>query len=337
MVRQVPVIALTGYLGAGKTTLLNQLLLRPGGRVGVIVNDFGAVNVDAGLISGQVGAIGSIAGGCVCCLDDVSGLDDALERLTHPRLALDAVVVEASGIAEPGVLARLIRFSGVPSVRPGGLVDVVDAVNYLDTIDGRGRPPARFAAASLVVVNKCDLLDPDARDDVLDTITRRIHEANPDAYVVRTARGQIDPTMFFDVARSQDPADELPIAALAREEHHHAEHTPALSTTVESRGPIEPAAIVHLVENRPPGAYRIKGSFSVDTGRTRRGYVVQTVGRHAHVTRMPEAPTTSRLVAIGTELDVGLARERLAAALEPSGRSSLRGLQHLERLRRLSE
>lgn len=348
MGRRVPVIALTGYLGAGKTTLLNQLLLRPGGRVGVVVNDFGAVNVDAGLITGQVDQVGSIAGGCLCCLDDVSGLDDALERLTHPRLALDAVVVEASGIAEPTTLAQLIRYSGVEAVRPGGLVDVVDAANYLDTLDdGIGATPARFAVASLVVINKCDLLDAEVRDDVLARIEARVRRSNPAAYVIRTARGQIDPALFFDVATPDDPEDELPIPALLRQqrhehagshdpEHRHVDHARVGSVTVEVPGPIEPATVVELLENPPGDAYRIKGTICVDAGRSRRGYVVQVVGRHAHVERTAAAPATSRLVAIGVRLDAEHVRERLRQTLTPAGRSSLRGLQRLERRRRLS-
>lgn len=80
----IPVIALTGYLGAGKTSLLNHVLRAPGARIGVVINDFGDVNVDAALVSGQVDEPVSIAGGCVCCLDDDNGLDEALEKLSDP-------------------------------------------------------------------------------------------------------------------------------------------------------------------------------------------------------------------------------------------------------------
>ncbi|WP_370295627.1 GTP-binding protein, partial [Rossellomorea marisflavi] len=59
----IPVVVLTGYLGAGKTSILNRLLTRPGTRVGVIINDLGKINVDTGLVTGQVDAAESIAGG----------------------------------------------------------------------------------------------------------------------------------------------------------------------------------------------------------------------------------------------------------------------------------
>ena len=115
--RAIPVIALTGYLGSGKTTLLNHVLRAPDARIGVVINDFGDINVDAALVTGQVDEPVSIAGGCVCCLPDDGGLDDALEKLTDPRLALDVIIVEASGLADPVAVSRLIRFSGVERVR----------------------------------------------------------------------------------------------------------------------------------------------------------------------------------------------------------------------------
>src|SRR5690606_19442543 len=108
-VATVPVIALTGHLGAGKTTLLNHVLRTPDARIGVVINDFGELNVDAALVTGQVDEPASIAGGCICCLSDEGGLDDALAKLADPKLRLDAIILEASGLAEPVAVGRMIR------------------------------------------------------------------------------------------------------------------------------------------------------------------------------------------------------------------------------------
>src|SRR5690606_16917809 len=176
---QLPVIALTGLLGAGKTTLLNRLLRAPGARLGVVVNDFGAINVDAGLVMGQVDEAEAISGGCVCCLPDAGGLDAALEKLAQPRLRLDAVIVEASGVADPPTLARLIRFSEVDRIRPGGVVDVIDAAEHFETVDTGVLPPERYAAATLIVVNKTDRIPGEERDAVRRRIVERVRERNP--------------------------------------------------------------------------------------------------------------------------------------------------------------
>lgn len=314
MPRRVPVVALTGHLGAGKTTLLNHLLRQPGARVGVVVNDFGAINVDAALVSGQVDEPASIAGGCLCCLEDAGGLDDALAALAQPRRALDVIVVEASGIAEPGALAGMIHASAAPHVRPGGVVDVVDAVEYFATVDGGGLAPARFAVATLVVLNKCDLVP----EETLARIEARVRERNPHVHVVRTTHGRVDPALVYDAASAEEPEDELPLAALLRAERPAAGgHSHAASVSVTADEPVEPAALQALLAAPPAGAYRIKGTLAVRRGRRVRGQVVHVVGRQADVTSCP-VPERSTLVAIGLDLDPDVVRPALEAALRPA-------------------
>ncbi|MCZ4135987.1 cobalamin biosynthesis protein CobW, partial [Escherichia coli] len=130
-------------------------------RVGVIINDIGKVNVDTGLITGQIDAAESIAGGCVCCLSDSSGLDELLEKLGQPRLRLDAIIVEASGAADPINVDRLLRFGKAHGVRFGGIIDVIDAVEHEHTVDTAAMAPARFSVTSMVVVNKLDRIAPE--------------------------------------------------------------------------------------------------------------------------------------------------------------------------------
>ncbi|ONH23298.1 CobW family GTP-binding protein [Pseudofrankia asymbiotica] len=337
---RVPVIALTGYLGAGKTTVLNHLLQTPGARLGVVVNDFGAINVDASLVTGQIDEPASIAGGCLCCLPDTDGLDEALEKLTHPRLRLDAVIVEASGVADPPALARLIRFSAVDRVRPGGLLDVIDAASYFETVDRGGLPPARFASASLVLINKTDRVPPAHRADALARISSRVRESNPRAHIVETTHGRLDPALVFDAASPHDPVDELPLAALARHDHddHDDEPHPRVdAVTVPAAGPIDPGPLVDLIEDPPSNVYRLKGTVTVNTGRGVRGYVVNVVGRQFHLATRPVTEGPDGLVAIGMRLDKPTVRTRLEAALQLClDRPAADGVRRLARLRRLS-
>ena len=157
MTARVPVIALTGHLGAGKTSLLNHLLRAPGARLGVVVNDFGELNVDAALVSGQVDEAASISGGCLCCLQDPAQLDDALRTLSRPALDLDAIVIEGSGIAEPPALLQLVLGSTVDSVRFGGLVEVVDAA-HVPHAEQRGWDLAQHVKAAALVLLTLDEL-----------------------------------------------------------------------------------------------------------------------------------------------------------------------------------
>ncbi|RRR98160.1 CobW family GTP-binding protein [Glycomyces terrestris] len=335
MEQRVPVIVLTGYLGAGKTTLLNHLLCQPGARVGVIVNDFGEVNVDAALVTGQIDEPVSIAGGCLCCIEDLSGLDAALDRLTHPKFGLDVVIVEASGIAEPGVIAKMIHFSEAERVRAGGVVDVVDAVEHFNTVDRTDQPPVRFKAATLAVINQCDRLPEAGAEDALAAIERRILAVNPDIHLVRTSNGRVDPALVYDTASTADPEDELPLAALARQAHHDAaDHAHARSVTVRAPGPVDPGALLDLLEHPPAGAYRMKGTVTVETGGgRRRGFVVHVVGDRIDVASR-DATGPGELVAIGSHLDVEAARPRMEAAVAVPERRDPAGLQRLLRYRR---
>ncbi|MFC4063599.1 CobW family GTP-binding protein [Actinoplanes subglobosus] len=335
---RVPVIALTGHLGAGKTSTLNHLLRRPGARVGVVVNDFGSLNVDAALVSGQVDEAAAISGGCVCCLDDAGGLDDALRRLSRPRLRLDAILVEASGVAEPVTLARLIGRSGTTGIRPGGLVEVIDAVAHFRTVDLWPEPPARYAAATLVVINKVDLLPADDRDQVVARIRDRVRLRHPRVQIVTARHGRIDPGLVFDTAADGDPVDELPLAQLLRDqnrEHHDHEHARAASA--ELTRAISPSMLIDLLESPPAGAYRLKGRVRVHGSRAEQGFVVNLVGSLIHIAALPDPPPVGELVAIGMQLDQAAAQQRLdAVAGTPADEPDTAGLRRLRRYRTLS-
>ncbi len=331
---RLPVIALTGYLGAGKTTLLNHLLRASRARIGVVVNDFGAINVDAALVSGQIDEPASIAGGCLCCLSDADGLDDTLEKLSDPRRRLDAIVIEASGIAEPVALARLVRFSGVERVRPGGLVDVINATDHLETVDRGGPPLARYAAATLTVINKIDRVPVSEQAERVARIAARVRAGNPGAHLVATTAGRIDPLLIIDPASTV--ADDQPALDLGPSEdapgHNHAD-----AVTVAAPAPIDPARLVDLLEQPPPGVYRLKGCVRVAATATPRRQVVNLVGRQIHVTDGSPRSAQDALVAIGMHLDRDAVRAHLETALSPARcRPTAAALRRLLRYRRLS-
>ncbi|MDE0254627.1 MAG: hypothetical protein OYG32_07510, partial [Rhodospirillaceae bacterium] len=123
--RPIPVTVIGGYLGAGKTTCLNHLLAADHGlRLAVLVNDFGAVNIDAGLIAEHGGDTIALTNGCVCCAiaDDLGA---ALQAQTERQPPPDWIVVEASGVADP---ARVMRLAGNwPGCRPAGTAVLADA------------------------------------------------------------------------------------------------------------------------------------------------------------------------------------------------------------------
>lgn len=156
-----PVTVVGGYLGAGKTTLVNHLLRNAAGlRLAVLVNDFGALPIDADLIESQDGDTIAIAGGCVCCSYG-SDMTDALRQVLARDPAPDHIVLEASGVALPGVIAASVDL--MPGLSTDGVVILADTENLIsaaahpymgDTIT------RQLADADLVILNKIDLADP---------------------------------------------------------------------------------------------------------------------------------------------------------------------------------
>ncbi len=333
---RVPVIALTGYLGAGKTTLLNHVLRSPGARIGVVINDFGELNVDAALVTGQVDEPASIAGGCICCLPDEGGLDLALARLADPKLRLDAIIVEASGLADPVAISRIIRFSGVDNVRPGGIVDVLDAATHFDTVDRDASPPARYGVATLVVVNKLDQIAAGEQTAVLQRIESRVRDRNPHAQVVGATAGRIDPALLYDVSAAEEAGQltfrELLFDSDPGPDH---DHVHADSVTVVGDGCVDPGAVIDLLEQPPTGVYRMKGTIAVRYRTSTRVYVVNVVGPSIHIA--PAHATASCLVAIGMGLDVDDVRRQLSAALHTATAAApAQSVRRLQRYRKLS-
>ena len=317
---EIPVIALTGYLGAGKTTLLNHILRTPRARIGVVVNDFGEINVDAAMVSGQIDEPASIAGGCICCLPDDGELDVALAKLADPRLRLDAIIIEASGLADPVALARIIGFNTIAGVRDGGVVDVVDAARHVDTVDRGGLAPARYGAATLVVVNKLDQIPAENRIDIVRQLESLVRQRNSRAHVIGAVGGRIDPALLYDVAAAADETGQLSFRDALFDESAPAEHpVHADAVTVTADGTVDPDLLVDLLEDPPANVYRIKGSVVVRERSATRTYVVNLVGSSIHIARRVLSPTTAHcLVAIGVHLDTDAVRSRLTRALRPA-------------------
>jgi G3E family GTPase len=174
---RVPVTVLTGWLGAGKTTLLNRILQSEDGRrYAVVVNEFGEIGIDHELLVGAREELFELSNGCVCCT--VRG---DLIRTLHALLArtgsFDAIIVETTGLADPGPVAQTFFVDPVLRERTqlDSITTVVDAHHVLERLNRSREAVEQVAFADQIVLNKADLID--AR--TLEAVQRQLFRLNP--------------------------------------------------------------------------------------------------------------------------------------------------------------
>ena len=186
-----------GYLGAGTTTLVNAILQAPHGRrIAVLVNDFGAVNIDARLVRACGDDVIELDNGCICCT--IGGaLVDALTRVATRDVRPELLLVEASGVADPAKIAQIGLLNG--AFRLTSVLVVADALAWRDTLADPlvgAMAQRQLDGAGAIVVTKLDLVAPERRDAVLDDV----RACAPTDVVVAAREGEIPLALLFDSA-----------------------------------------------------------------------------------------------------------------------------------------
>jgi G3E family GTPase len=240
----IPLSVIGGFLGAGKTTLLNHLLATAQKRYGVLVNDFGAINIDAALIAAQDSDTIALTNGCVCCSmgDD---LGEGLERLARRTPAPDHVIVEASGVSDPWRIAQLALIEPGFTLEP--LVVLVDAHALQAQLADRwtGDTVARqLGFADLVVLNKTDLV-PD-----LAPVRAAVERLRPQARIVAAEHGRLDAAILHFLP----PARPAPSRFVADAPAHG-----FVTRIWRPTAPLDRAKLRAVLETLPRAVLRLKG------------------------------------------------------------------------------
>lgn len=296
---RIPLTVIGGFLGTGKTTLLNRLLEgNDGRRLAVLVNDFGAINVDATLVASRGVDTMSLQNGCVCC--QIGGdLTDALIRVIGSAPRPDAIVIEASGVSDPWRIAQVGLAD--PALALDGVVVLVDVASVREQADDpllADTVRRQLQAADLLVLNQCDRVD----DASLAALRHWL-----DAEVPGTPRHE---TRFADVPAALLGA---PLSAVHHGHHcmadcaHDHAHAPRHGDVFDTWFLADDAvysadALRALLRAMPSGVLRLKGVVRTD----RLGWaVLQFAGRHGSLRTWspqdaaPVASANSALVAIG--------------------------------------
>jgi G3E family GTPase len=355
---RIPVTLVTGFLGSGKTTFINAALRAPElAKTVVVVNEFGEVGLDHQLFASSSDSVVVLENGCLCCTVR-SDLVGTLNSLYHARQAseipsFDNVVIETSGLAEPG--AVLQAFLSEPTLdglyRIAGVVTLVDAVNWGGTAEAHDEAVRQVALADQIRITKLDLTDD--RESVASRLLLELRRINPSAEIAEidwssaavarllTASSfdpsdpLADPRPWLDLQAYQSAADDRHDPHQHGHDHHEHDHDhPA---HLEGRGienfvlmrdtPLTREEVQFLLEgigqNLGAGLLRVKGLVNVaeEPGRPA---VIQGAQHLLHtmtwLDRWPDADERTRVVFITQ----GIQRESLKDIIDLLDRVSSR-------------
>jgi len=271
-VTRLPLTVIGGYLGAGKTTLINRILTEDHGkRLMVMVNDFGAVNIDAALIAAQGADTIELTNGCVCCTmgaDLFMAVGKVLDAPTRP----DHLLIEASGIADPARIAEVAR--NEPDLSYAGILTVVDGLNFGALLEDAQIAPqleSQVQVADLILVSKVDVPPPEMLGRLEALGAKRVLPQDADLG-----------------ALLWDREADLPERSTA-----HAHFTRWVQPVTDA---MTRADLMAKLKARPAGLYRVKGFVPLVEGVTE----VQVVGKSIDF-RATDYSGETVLIGIGPE------------------------------------
>ena len=329
----IPATILTGFLGSGKTTLLKRVLTEAHGqKIAVIENEFGAENIDNEiLVQDSTEQIIQLNNGCVCCSireDLRTTLADLAEKRRKGELSFDRVVIETTGLADPGPVAQTFFMDDeiAESYLLDSILTLVDAKHGQQQLDDRQEARMQVGFADQIFFSKADLVD----EAALDALAHRVRQMNPRAPHSRVNFGEVPIAKVFDLkgfnlnAKLDIDPDFLKADAHDHKHgqedhdhvhdehcdhpHHHAHDDDVKSFVFRSDKALNPARLEDflgsIVQVYGPKMLRYKGVLHMK-GTDRKVIfqgVHQLMGSDLGPKWMPGEKKTSKMVFIGIDL-----------------------------------
>ncbi len=306
---RLPVTIVTGFLGSGKTTLVNHILAEQRGlRIAVMVNEIGDLAIDNELIVGAGDGMVELSNGCICCSIN-NDLVDAIFRVLSREPRVDYLIVETTGLADPlPVVLTFLRTEFCNAVRVDSIVAVADAASFSSDLFDSTAAARQLRYADVVLLNKCDLVGPDA----VAAIEEHIRTIGKETRILRTTAARIPLPLILSAGRFQSDRYLADHGGGDGHDHLAADGFEAVSFSAEA--PFSAGRFQSFLEGMPRNVFRAKGILWIEGSDGR--HVFHLVGGRFTLDPLPASgPRSNRLVLIGRNLNADDLRDRLACCL----------------------
>ncbi len=251
----IKLILLTGFLGSGKTTMLNALLNNyENKRVGVIVNEFGKVNIDAVLTKRDGIEIAELSNGSIFCACLKDSFLKSLASMT--KYDIEYIFVEASGLADPANMTEILSvISGQTDkvIDYIGSVCIVDAENHIELFDVFPALQRQIEYSNALIINKSDLVD---QNQIVE-LSKHLMSINPNAYQYVTSYCRLDLVELIDLLS--------PVSLPAKNSSNTVENRPMV-ITLSFTDAVQESGLNHFLDEVAPHTFRIKGFVTTEKG-----------------------------------------------------------------------
>ncbi|MCI5688690.1 CobW family GTP-binding protein [Anaerovoracaceae bacterium 42-11] len=244
----IQIVLLSGFLGAGKTTLMQRLLdTYKDNKIGVIINEFGEINIDAKLVERDGIDIAELSNGSIFCACIKDKFVDGLIEMS--KMNIDYLFIEASGLADPSNMGDIvdgIKKDTNDNYLIKGNICVADSCNFLELVEVLPALERQVRHANAVIVNKMDLID----DETFKEIAEKIAELNETTKIYAATHCNVDIKEIVDnftptLVRSEDTTNTY-------------ESRPQ-TFIVKADEPVEKEKLIAFIKSISDSSYRIKG------------------------------------------------------------------------------